>query len=367
MHNDSNHNSTLEDWEVISFAVSGGFTGLALLISLALIYQHLRNMTNPDHQAKIVRILLMVPIYAVDSWLSVRFKDYALYFDIARDCYEAYLLYQFFALLVAYIEDGKPGRLELILEISEPTEHPIPCCCLSPVVPGRLFLLVCRQSILQYVIIRPVMALAAGLMEYLHIYNEGDFTPFSGYLYVTIINLSSVTVAMYFLVLFYMVTQKQLAPYRVMSKLLSIKAILFFSFWQAVAIGILSFYDVIPAIGHWDQKEVATGLNDFILCIEMAILAIVHAYAFPYQQYVHNEHALGITTPSQAFRAFKDPVSNFARHVVNQQDTFNDLTTAYHPEHVALASSRRRHDDDDDDEDEDSTSVNIDGLDFVAL
>jgi hypothetical protein len=30
----------------------------------------------------------MVPIYSVDSWLSLSFKDAALYLDMLRDCYE---------------------------------------------------------------------------------------------------------------------------------------------------------------------------------------------------------------------------------------------------------------------------------------
>lgn len=35
-----------------------------------------------------VGILWMVPIYSVDSWLSLSFKDAALYLDMLRDCYE---------------------------------------------------------------------------------------------------------------------------------------------------------------------------------------------------------------------------------------------------------------------------------------
>lgn len=48
----------------------------------------------------------MVPIYTVDSWLSLRFKSYALYLDMIRDCYESYILYLFLALMIGYIGQG---------------------------------------------------------------------------------------------------------------------------------------------------------------------------------------------------------------------------------------------------------------------
>lgn len=48
----------------------------------------------------------MVPIYAVDSFVSLRFRDAAPYVDMLRDCYEGYALYLFLALMVGYLGDG---------------------------------------------------------------------------------------------------------------------------------------------------------------------------------------------------------------------------------------------------------------------
>jgi hypothetical protein len=50
---------------------AGSTTSLALL--LTIIQKH------------IVRILLMVPIYAADSWISFRLYLYATYIDVLRD------------------------------------------------------------------------------------------------------------------------------------------------------------------------------------------------------------------------------------------------------------------------------------------
>lgn len=53
----------------------------------------------------------MVPIYATDSWLSLRFKDAALYLDLMRDSYEGYVIYLFLALMIAYLGGGSNERV----------------------------------------------------------------------------------------------------------------------------------------------------------------------------------------------------------------------------------------------------------------
>lgn len=50
----------------------------------------------------IIRVLFMVPIYATVSFLSYLFYRHALYFEVIRDCYEAFAIASFFALLCHY-------------------------------------------------------------------------------------------------------------------------------------------------------------------------------------------------------------------------------------------------------------------------
>lgn len=55
------------------------------------IYYHLRWNTNPAEQRWIIRILFIVPIYALHSWVSLLFfnnEHYYVYFFTIRDCYE---------------------------------------------------------------------------------------------------------------------------------------------------------------------------------------------------------------------------------------------------------------------------------------
>jgi hypothetical protein len=51
----------------------------------------------------IIRILVMIPIYAVVSFLSYLYYRHAVYFELIRDCYEAFAIASFFTLMCHYI------------------------------------------------------------------------------------------------------------------------------------------------------------------------------------------------------------------------------------------------------------------------
>ena len=50
-----------------------------------------------------MRILFMVPIYATVSWLSYTYYQKSVYFEVLRDCYEAFAIASFFTLLCHYL------------------------------------------------------------------------------------------------------------------------------------------------------------------------------------------------------------------------------------------------------------------------
>ena len=66
------------------------------------IYRHLEHYNKPTLQKQIVRILGVVPVYALGSFLSVAYREQSLYFDTIRDMYEALVIYAFLILIIAY-------------------------------------------------------------------------------------------------------------------------------------------------------------------------------------------------------------------------------------------------------------------------
>jgi len=57
-------------------------------------------------------------------------------------------------------------------------------------------------------------------------------SPMGGYLYITILYNVSISLALYALFMFYCATREQLQPYAPVLKFLTVKSVIFLSYWQ---------------------------------------------------------------------------------------------------------------------------------------
>eukprot|EP01094_Clydonella_sp_ATCC50884_P021035 TRINITY_DN4519_c0_g1_i1.p1 TRINITY_DN4519_c0_g1~~TRINITY_DN4519_c0_g1_i1.p1 ORF type:complete len:494 (-),score=118.37 TRINITY_DN4519_c0_g1_i1:165-1646(-) len=392
-------------WEVdlvsklsTGLVIAGICTILATLLSLRLIYKHMRHYNYAKIQRPIVRIVLMVPIYALASFCSLVFMSWSLYFDLVRDCYEAYVIYNFFTLLVEYINvevrsrrvlemvppvedalaDGmavlggavgggeQEGRhpqghsstsgrterdLERLLKEKPLQAHPFPLCCLPRFQPGRTFLLWSKRCILQFMIVKPAMTITAIILEHYGVYGDGDLSFQNGYIYVATADNISITIAMYWLILFFYVTEQELAPARPIPKFVCIKAVIFLTFWQGVTISILSYFHVIHgnlAQGFTDQ-QVSNGLQEFLICIEMFLVALAHGWTFSYEPFRRLSDASGIPCYScLCCLCCCCKVTKNLTHVVSQDDLIEESKEAFQLDDVPgtlsdIGSSGLRH------------------------
>lgn len=275
----------IHDFNIFNYAwiVTAICVVFATILTVRLVFMHLVHFHKPNQQKHIVRILLMVPIYAIDSWLSFRFYWFSVYFDIIRDCYEAIVIYEFYVLLVEYT--GGYERTKNAFEQRSPFKLVIPLCCWE-VYPRRGMLRWLSRLTLQYVLIRPTMAFVSVFLQVGGRYCNGELTMFNaGYPYITAINLVSVTVAMYALVLFYVVAKDELKPYNVVPKFLSVKFIIMMSFWQSVVVAGLVEINVIHDTARWSTDNISTGVQNALICFEMLIVSIWHLSAFHYQEF----------------------------------------------------------------------------------
>ncbi|BFZ14778.1 hypothetical protein BsWGS_17817 [Bradybaena similaris] len=263
---------------------------MALPISIWGIIQHIVNYTTPHMQRYIIRILWMVPIYALNAWFALRFPAAAIYLDTLRECYEAYVVYNFMAYLLSFLSHEYPD-LDLQIEGRPPVKHIFPFCLLPPCRFSVKFIQHCKHGVLQYTVVRPAMTVVALICEMCGKYNEGDFDFTTAWSYIVFINNISQILAMYCLVLFYKAFKTELKPLKPVPKFLCVKAVVFLSFWQAVLIAALAKLGAIPTNGSWvfynNVKEVATGLQDFIICIEMFLAALAHYISFSHKPFVN--------------------------------------------------------------------------------
>lgn len=84
--------------------ISAIFGLISVVVSLFLIFRHATHYSKPWEQKHIIRILLMIPIYSTVSFLSFLNYEHSIYYEVLRDCYEAFAIASFFALLCTYIQ-----------------------------------------------------------------------------------------------------------------------------------------------------------------------------------------------------------------------------------------------------------------------
>jgi hypothetical protein len=92
------------------------------------------------------------------------------------------------------------------------------------------------------------------------------------------------------MIIFYYATHNELSPINPVGKFLSVKALVFFTWWQSVAISLLYQAGMMPSytVGeqyNWTPEDVAKGIQDYLICIEMFVAAVVHIYVFPHSEY----------------------------------------------------------------------------------
>uniref|UniRef100_A0A182NU74 Organic solute transporter ostalpha n=1 Tax=Anopheles dirus TaxID=7168 RepID=A0A182NU74_9DIPT len=272
--------------------IGGLFVLCAIPISIWQIAQHTIHYTQPQLQRHIIRILWMVPIYALNALLCLIYPRKSIYMDSIRECYEAYVIYNFMKYLLNYL--NLEMDLERALEFNTQTHHFIPCCCLSTWRMGREFVHNCKHGILQYTVVRPLTTIVACICQLNHVYGEGQFQASVAFPYLVFVNNCSQSIAMYCLALFYRATRNELRAMRPLPKFFCIKAVIFFSFFQSVIIYFLVYYGIIKDIFDSNtaefesQLELSTKLQNFLICIEMFLAALAHHYSFSHHPYVLN-------------------------------------------------------------------------------
>jgi hypothetical protein len=177
------------------------------------------------------------------------------------------------------------------------------------------------------------MAVLTLILQSFGLYRDGDFSPQSGYLYITIIYNISISLALYALFLFYYATKELLSSYDPVLKFLTVKSVIFLSFWQGVLLAILEKAGVINALYSEDgvpmakEGTVAAGYQNFIICIEMMFAAIALRFAFPHGLYAQQE------TVTQGRTVSLQSISSNLKETMNPKDIMADAIHNFHPQY----------------------------------
>ncbi|KAL2325675.1 hypothetical protein Fmac_024733 [Flemingia macrophylla] len=305
---------------IVAFLCTSGAIALALLH----IYRHLLNYTEPTYQRFIVRIVFMVPVYALMSFLSLVLPECSIYFNSIREIYEAWVIYNFLSLCLEWV--GGPGAVVLSLtgRVLKPSLF-LMTCCLPPVALDGRFIRKCKQGCLQFVILKPILVVVTLILYAKGKYKDGNFSPNQSYLYLTIIYTFSYTMALYALALFYVACKDLLQPFNPVPKFIIIKSVVFLTYWQGVLVFLAAKSELVK-----DADEAAL-LQDFFICVEMLLAAVGHFYAFPYKEYAGAN--IGVSRGFTASLAHALKLNDFYHDTVHQfAPTYHDYVLYNHGE-----------------------------------
>jgi len=174
-----------------------------------------------------------------------------------------------------------------------------------------------KRITLQYVIIRPLSAIGAVILQSVNIYCPGNWNFSRGYIYITFVLFCSVSAAMYALIMFYTMTKEEMAPYKPIGKFLSVKFVIFLSFWQSIVVAGLVSIDVLKATSGWSTDNISDGVQNVLICGEMVIVSVIHIFVFSHKPYIKE----GVRTP----------IFNTLKHVFSPNDIARDIKNSFYP------------------------------------
>ncbi|KAL1562415.1 protein LAZ1-like isoform X1 [Salvia divinorum] len=102
-------------WAVL---ITGTFVVVTLTLSIYLMFEHLSAYKNPEEQKFLLGVILMVPCYAVESFVSMVHPAISVDVGIARDCYESFAMYCFWRYLIACLVSRSIKASEELVGIS---------------------------------------------------------------------------------------------------------------------------------------------------------------------------------------------------------------------------------------------------------
>lgn len=292
----------------VKFQLAGTFVVLACLCSGWHLTNHRSRIMNLEAQKRVMAILWMVPVYAVTSWVSLVWPDAASVMGAFRDCYEAYAIYMFVALLATVMEGdrGLPALItRLASQVKEEMEaeekalienKPLPSRHLTPPLPcgyssskemsiAATWIYQCKLLALQFCLVQPTLGLLPFVLNICGIstaapdFDDKGAVDWGSYdLWSEIIQNVSICFALWGLWCFYHGTIKELEWMNPLPKFLCIKGVVFMTYYQAIVIDILSY------MGSFSSTTAASYQN-LLICIEMFLFSVFHVYVFPLQEW----------------------------------------------------------------------------------
>ncbi|ODN83994.1 hypothetical protein L202_00029 [Cryptococcus amylolentus CBS 6039] len=270
----------------IGWAVAGGCAALTTLITLFTVTMHATRYKHPPAQRQVMRVLLMPAVYSIVSFFSYRYYTEYEYYILAETAYEAVTLSAFLMLLMELVSMGTVDlHIGSVLKEKDKKKFPFPFGFWRFRASKPYFWHALSFSVMQYVVLRPLISIIGIICQYYGVLCPEEYSVHYAEVYLDAVDFVSISVALYGLIVFYVLCKDELKGKKPLNKFLAIKLIVFFTFYQSFLFSILQSHGVIKATAMWTATNVSDGLAALCTCVEMVFFSVYMGWAYNWTDY----------------------------------------------------------------------------------
>jgi len=275
---------------------------LAFVISCIHIIRHIFH--EPHAFKKVtLKILVMVPIFSLDALITLidarSLHNFPFLLTLVREAFEAYVVLAFSQLVFVAL-DGPLNVANQFASHMQRPEHPFCLKCIpTPFRPGLPYVAAVLVGVFQFCVLMALIVIADVIFFiFLNVSIMDVASVTSAYSIFNGIKSCSVSIAMYCLTVFYFEIERNedlsvlfQRVERAEAKFFCIKGVIGFTILQNFACNVLAKIHVFDHVrlagppnvgdGRATPDEVGIAIQNFLLCCEMLIFAILHVLVYP--------------------------------------------------------------------------------------
>ncbi|KAJ5333005.1 Transmembrane protein [Penicillium brevicompactum] len=263
--------------------LSGSCAAFVCLAIFVLMTMHATHFSNPARQIKIMRICVLLPIYAVLSFLAIAFPNSYVYLMAWVDVFQAIALCAFFFLLCDFLSPGQEERAIFFAKLQPNSKTSKP-------VDGLTWFKKKWIAVLQYPIVAFIDAVATSITEAADIYCLESSKAYFGHVWLNVIRILSVSVATFSILMFYATLKTHISQHKPLTKLIALKLIVGLVFLENIIFTILRSTSVLETTSKLTWSDVHMGIETLIICLQLVPIACLFHYAYGIGPYRLSRH-----------------------------------------------------------------------------
>lgn len=261
----------------VAVILSGAFGAFACLLCFYLIFRHATHFAIPKEQKQIIRIIFIIPVFAVMSFLSVAFNDASIYLEPLETLYESFALSSFFLLLLAFIQEDDVERQAFFETSGTVAAYRKTALC-----------------VFQFPVVQFILFVVTEITEATGSYCATSDKLYFAHIWITVITALTTGVAIMSVFRFYKTMKMRVGHRKPMDKLIAFKGIVFLQFLQNFIFSLLTSSSDLHPSSKMTYKDLTVAIPNLIVSIEMAIFACAFLYVYRAREYCFKKGAAAV-------------------------------------------------------------------------